>query len=196
MLKNDKVDVGLGLQSGDVIVIWSSRLISFLVNAVFGIHDPATHAEMVYDDQYNISSSIGGVKLRPTADMFKARKWVVLRNKKVEALPDGFVQSVAHHYIGYGYDYFLYVLWVMRLSLVLQPLVWLFCQPFRHWLKCKEANTFGCSELVVQILKDLGIDTGIDEPHNAPPDQLLIAARACAHDWVWIASGGKFRRIK
>ena len=184
--------LNLGLQPGDVIVIWSSRLIGFMVNAVFGIHDPATHVEMVYDDGVNnISSSIGGVKLRPTADMFKARKWVVLRNKRVDALPDGFVQSVAHHYFGCGYDYFLYVLWVMRLSLVLQPLVWLMFQPFRNWLKREEAKRFTCSELVVQILKDLGVDTGIDEPHNAPPDNLLQAARACEHDWEWIADGGR-----
>ena len=183
-------DNNLGLKPGDVIVIWSSRLIAFMINAVFGISDPATHAEMVYDDQYNISSSIGGVKLRPTANMFKARKWVVLRNKQVDALPDGFVQSVAHHYFGCGYDYFLYVLWVMRLSLVLQPLVWLVLQPIRNWLKRKEAKTFGCSELVVQILKDLGIDTGIDEPCNAPPDNLLQTARSCVHDWEIILSGG------
>ena len=203
MISDDKIGIGYGrlvpdldLHPGDVMVIWSSRLIAFMINAVFGIRDPATHAEMVYDDQYNISSSIGGVKLRPTANMFKARKWIVLRNKRVDALPDGFVQSVAHHYFGRGYDYFLYALWIMRLSLVLQPLVWIFLQPFRNWLKRKEAKTFGCSELVVQILKDLGIDTGIDEPCNAPPDNLLQTARSCIHDWEIILSGGNFRRIK
>jgi len=183
--------LGLGLQSGDVIVSWSSRLIGFMVNAVFGIHDPATHAEMVYDDFYNISASISGVKLRPTADMFKARKWVVLRNRKVAALPVRQIQEGEEKYIGRGYDYFLYVLWIMRLSLVLAPLVWLFLQPFRNWLKKEEAKRFGCSELVVQILKDLGVDTGIDEPHNAPPDNLLQAARACEHDWSFIADGGE-----
>ena len=181
--------LNLGLQPGDVIVIWSSRLIGFMVNAVFGIHDPATHVEMVYDDGVNnISSSIGGVKLRPTANMFKARKWLVLRNKQVYG---PYVKTEADKFIGRGYDYFLYVLWIMRLSLVLQPLVWLVLQPIRNWLKRKEAKTFGCSELVVQILKDLGIDTGIDEPCNAPPDNLLQAARACEHDWSWIMSGGR-----
>lgn len=188
-------DDNLGLRSGDIMVIWSSRIVGFMINAVFGIRDPATHTEMVYDDGINnISSSVGGVKLRPTADMFKARKWVVLRNKRIEALPDGFVQSVAHHYIGCGYDYFLYVLWIMRLSLILQPLVWLFCQPFRNWLKRREAKTFGCSELIVQILKDLGIDTGIDEPCNAPPDNLLQTARSCVHNWEIVLSGGRLRR--
>ena len=181
--------LNLGLQPGDVIVIWSSRLIGFMVNAVFGIHDPATHVEMVYDDGVNnISSSIGGVKLRPTANMFKARKWVVLRNKQVYG---PYVKTEADKFIGRGYDYFLYVLWIMRLSLVLQPLVWLVLQPIRNWLKREEAKRFGCSELVVQILKDLGVDTGIDEPHNAPPDNLLQAARGCEHDWEWIADGGR-----
>jgi len=181
--------LNLGLQPGDVIVIWSSRLIGFMVNAVFGTHDPATHVEMVYDDGVNnISSSIGGVKLRPTANMFKARKWVVLRNKQVYG---PYVKTEADKFIGRGYDYFLYVLWIMRLSLVLQPLVWLVLQPIRNWLKREEAKRFGCSELVVQILKDLGVDTGIDEPHNAPPDNLLQAARACVHDWEWIADGGR-----
>ena len=181
----------MGLRPGDVIVIWSSRLIAFMINAVFGISDPATHTEMVYDDQYNISSSIGGVKLRPTDDMFKARKWVVLRNNKI--LPPENVQWTARAYIGCGYDYFLYALWIMRLSLILQPLVWLMFQPFRNWLKREEAKRFTCSELVVQILKDLGIDTGLDEPHNAPPDNLLQAARSCVHDWDWIASGGRIK---
>ena len=201
MIQDDKCGIGWGrfvpdldLHPGDVIVIWSSRLIAFLVYTVFGIRDPATHAEMVFDDQYNISSSIGGVKLRPTADMFKARKWIVLRNNKI--LPPENVQWTARAYIGCGYDYFLYALWIMRLSLVLQPLVWIFLQPFRNWLKRKEAKTFGCSELVVQILKDLGIDTGIDEPCNAPPDNLLQTARSCIHDWEIILSGGNFRRIK
>jgi len=201
MISDDKIGIGYGrlvpdldLHPGDVIVIWSSRLIAFMINAVFGIRDPATHAEMVYDDVNNISSSIGGVKLRPTADMFKARKWVVLRNNKI--LPIRAVQEAANKYIGRGYDYFLYVLWIMRLSLVLQPLVWLVLQPIRNWLKRKEAKTFGCSELVVQILKDLRIDTGIDEPCNAPPDNLLQTARSCVHDWEFIASGGTFRRVK
>ena len=201
MFQDDKIRIGWGrfvpdlldLHPGDVIVIWSSRLIAFMINAVFGIRDPATHAEMVYDDVNNISSSIGGVKLRPTANMFKARKWVVLRNKQVYG---PYVKTEADKYIGHGYDYFLYVLWIMRLSLVLQPLVWIFLQPFRNWLKRKEAKTFGCSELVVQILKDLGIDTGIDEPCNAPPDNLLQTARSCIHDWEIILSGGNFRRIK
>ncbi|MCJ7643338.1 MAG: hypothetical protein MUP28_02525 [Candidatus Aminicenantes bacterium] len=184
--------LGLGLQPGDVIVIWSSRLIGFMVNAVFGIHDPATHVEMVYDDGfYNISSDIGGVKLRPTARLFKCRKWVVLRNKKVSALRVGQIQGEAVKYLGRGYDYALYALWVARVSLVLQPLVWLMFQPFRNWLKREEAKRFTCSELVVQILKDLGVDTGIDEPHNAPPDNLLQAARACVHDWSFIAGGGR-----
>jgi len=201
MFSDDKCGIGWGrfvpdldLRAGDVIVIWSSRLIGFMVNAVFGIRDPATHAEMVYDNFYNISSSIGGVKLRPTSRLFTARKWVVLRNKKTPMIRA--VQEAANKYIGCGYDYFLYVLWVMRLSLVLQPLVWIFLQPFRNWLKRKEAKTFGCSELVVQILKDLGIDTGIDEPCNAPPDNLLQTARSCVHDWEFIASGGTLRRIK
>jgi len=203
MIQDDKIGIGwgrlvpdLGLHPGDVIVIWSSRIVAFMINAVFGIHDPATHTEMVYDGFYNISSSIGGVKLRPTADMFKARKWVVLRNRKVSALPVRQIQETGEKYIGCGYDYFLYVLWVMRLSLVLAPLVWLVLQPFRNWLKRKEAKTFGCSELVVQILKDLGIDTGIDEPCNAPPDNLLQTARACVHDWAIVANGGTLRRIK
>ncbi|MCJ7643831.1 MAG: hypothetical protein MUP28_05065, partial [Candidatus Aminicenantes bacterium] len=110
-------DNDLGLQPGDVIVTWSSRLIGFMVNAVFGISDPATHAVMVYDDIFNISASTGGVKLRPVEDMFKARKWVVLRNRKVSALPVDQIQGEAAKYIGRGYDYFLYVLWAMRLSL-------------------------------------------------------------------------------
>ena len=100
MIQDDKIGMGYGrlvpdldLRAGDIIVIWSSRLIAFMINAVFGISDPATHAEMVYDDQYNISASIGGVKLRPTADMFKARKWVVLRNNKI--LPPENVQWTA-----------------------------------------------------------------------------------------------------
>ena len=195
MTQDDKAGIGWGrpvpdldLHPGDVIVIWSSRLIAFMINAVFGIRDPATHAEMVYDNFYNISSSIGGVKLRPTANMFKARKWVVLRNKQVYG---PYVKTEADKYIGHGYDYFLYVLWIMRLSLVLQPLVWIFLQPFRNWLKRKEAKTFGCSELVVQILKDLGIDTGIDEPCNAPPDNLLQTARSCVHDWGVVICGGR-----
>jgi len=183
---------GMGLRPGDVIVIWSSRIVAFMINAVFGIRDPATHAEMVYDDFYNISASIGGVKLRPVEDMYLARKWVVLRNRRVSALPVRQIQEAGERYIGRDYDYFLYVLWIMRLSLVLQPLVWLFLQPFRNWMKREEAKRFGCSELVVQILKDLGVDTGIDEPHNAPPDNLLQTARSCVHDWEWIASGGRF----
>jgi len=186
----------LDLRAGDIIVIWSSRLVAFLVYTVFGIRDPATHAEMVYDDVNNISSSIGGVKLRPTADMFKARKWVVLRNRRVAALPARQVQAAGDKYIGRGYDYFLYVLWAMRLSLVLAPLVWLFLQPFRNWLKKEEAIRFGCSELIVQLLKVFGVDTGIDEPCNAPPDNLLQTARSCIHDWEIILSGGNFRRIK
>ena len=186
----------LDLRAGDIIVIWSSRLVAFLVYTVFGIRDPATHAEMVYDDVNNISSSIGGVKLRPTADMFKARKWVVLRNRRVAALPARQVQAAGDKYIGRGYDYFLYVLWAMRLSLVLAPLVWLFLQPFRNWLKKEEAIRFGCSELIVQLLKVFGVDTGIDEPCNAPPDNLLQTARSCVHDWEFIASGGTLRRIK
>jgi hypothetical protein len=187
-------DNNLGLRPGDVIVTWSSRLIGFMVNAVFGISDPATHAVMVYDDVQNISASTGGVKLRPIEDMFQARKWVVLRNKKLPSAE--WIQWAADGYIGRGYDYFLYVLWIMRLSLVLQPLVWLICQPFRHWLKREEARRFGCSELIVQILKDLGIDTGIDDPSDAPPDNLLQTARSCVHDWEIVLSGGKFRRIK
>jgi len=184
----------LGLRPGDVIVTWSSRLIGFMVNAVFGFADPATHAVMVYDDIFNISASTGGVKLRPVEDMFQARKWVVLRNRQVAALPVWQVQVAGEKYIGRGYDYCLYILWAMRLSLVLAPLVWLFLQPFRNWLKRKEANTFGCSELVVQILKDLGIDTGIDDPSDAPPDNLLQTARSCVHDWEIVLSGGRLNR--
>ncbi|MCJ7563807.1 MAG: hypothetical protein MUP52_04370, partial [Candidatus Aminicenantes bacterium] len=140
---------------------------------------------------FNISASTGGVKLRPVEDMFKARKWVVLRNRKVSALPDDQIQGEAAKYIGRGYDYFLYVLWAMRLSLILQPLVWLILQPIRNWLKRKETNTFGCSELIVQLLKIFGVDTGIDDPSDAPPDNLLQTARSCVHDWEIILSGGK-----
>ena len=180
------------LKPGDVIVVWGNRLISYLIYAVFGIHDPASHAEMVYNEVDNISSDVGGVKLRPTARLFKAKKWVVLRNKKVqEGGLERHVQLIADGYIGRGYDYALYVIWVMRISLILQPLIWLIGQPFRNWLKREEAKRFTCSELVVQILKDLGITTGIDEPHNACPDNLLEAWRACVHDWEWIANGGR-----
>jgi len=179
------------LKPGDVIVVWGNRLISYLIYAVFGIHDPASHAEMVYNEVDNISSDIGGVKLRPTARLFKAKKWVVLRNKRLTFWTFGDpVQAAAKKYIGRGYDYALYVIWIMRISLILQPLIWLIGQPFRNWLKREEAKRFTCSELVVQILKDLGITTGIDEPHNACPDNLLEAGRACVHDWEFVASGG------
>lgn len=199
MIHDDKCGIGyemlapdLGLRPGDIMVVWSSRLIGYLIYAVFGIRDPATHAEMVYDDgANNISADVGGVKLRPTSRLFHYRKWAVLRNKKVSALPVRKIQGAAEKYIGRGYDYALYALWVARVSLVLQPLVWLLLQPFRNWLKREEAERFTCSELVVQVLKDLGIETGIDEPHNAPPDNLLQAARACIHDWEWIACGEK-----
>jgi hypothetical protein len=183
-------DNDLGLRPGDVIVTWSSPLIGFMINAVFGISDPATHAVMVYDDIFNISASTGGVKLRPIEDMYLARKWVVLRNRRVAALPARQVQAAGDKYIGRGYDYFLYILWAMRLSLVLTPLVWLFLQPFRNWLKKEEAQHFGCSELIVCLLNILEVDTGIDEPRNAPPDNLLQTARSCVHDWEVILSGG------
>ena len=179
------------LKPGDVIVVWGNRLISYLIYAVFGIHDPASHAEMVYNEVDNISSDIGGVKLRPTARLFKAKKWVVLRNKRLTFWTFGDpVQAAAKKHIGRGYDYALYAIWIMRISLILQPLIWLIGQPFRNWLKREEAKRFTCSELVVQILKDLGITTGIDEPHNACPDNLLEAGRACVHDWEFVASGG------
>jgi hypothetical protein len=185
-------ELNLGLQPGDVIVIWANPWMSYLIYAVFGFRDPATHVEMVYDDGFwNISSDIGGVKLRLTSRLFKSRKWVILRNKKLSAFPVKRIQEEADKYIGRGYDYALYAIWIARISLVLQPLVWLILQPFRNWLKREEAKRFTCSELVTQILKDLGVDTGIDEPHNAPPDNFLQAARACVHDWEWIASGGK-----
>jgi len=178
------------LRPGDVIVVWGNRLISYLIYAVFGIHDPASHAEMVYNEVDNISSDIGGVKLRPTARLFKAKKWAVLRNKKVNV---NLVQRQSAKYIGRGYDYALYAIWIMRISLILQPLIWLIGQPFRNWLKREEAKRFTCSELVVQVLKDLGITTGIDEPHNACPDNLLEAGRACVHDWEFVASGGSLK---
>jgi hypothetical protein len=185
-------ETNLGLQPGDIMVVWGSRWMSYLIYAIFGFHDPATHAEMIYDDGFwNISSDIGGVKLRLTSRLFKARRWVVLRNKKLSEIPIKRIQDEETKYIGRGYDYALFAIWLARISLVLQPIVWLILQPFRNWLKRKEAKWFTCSELVVQILKDLGVDTGIDEPHNAPPDNLLQAARACEHDWAWIASGGR-----
>ncbi len=181
------------LHPGDVIIIWGSgwsRIISWLIYLVFGIRNPASHAEMVYNSKLDISAEAGGVVLKERSGFTKQRGYVLARNQRIANYDPDFLRMIMNRYVGKKYDYALYIIWYLRISIVFLPFVWFIFQPLRNWLKREESKRFTCSELVAELLKRFHILTGISDPSNAAPDTVLQSIRACS-DWEIIEVSGK-----
>jgi len=183
-------------QIGDIIIIWGkawySKVIKFCIYILFGIKDSPTHCEIVAIEDYDISAEASGVQLVERKKALEgAKKYIIARHKDMtQEKQDELFYDVFPKYIGKKYDYFLFILWFMRVSLVMQPLVWLALQPYYNWLKKQESRTYGCSELVSEIMSEIGISFGIENHTNATPADILQVIRASS-DWEIIYRGGK-----
>ena len=177
------------IKTGDIIILWgkgwTSKLIAFCITSVFGVLDPPTHVEMAVDPRMDISAEKWKVKMVDREEALKeADKFMVIRHKKMDPNRRQALIKVLPNYKGKKYDVFLYVLWVLRLAFVLNPIIFWVFYPFRSWLKKRENRSYTCSELVNAILNDIGIKTGIQNHRNASPHHFKMLA-ACS-DWMVI----------
>lgn len=174
-------------QIGDVVLIWNkglgAKILSFVIYTLFGIKNPATHVQLAIDDKFDLSAELGGIQLvdRETS-INEAKKVIIARQAGMTEEKREELVDIAKEYIGKPYDYFLYVLWYMRVSLLLAPLVWLILQPYYNWLKQREERSYSCSELVSEIFDKLGFSFGIDDHTNATPSDIYQVIKAC-NDW-------------
>jgi len=175
------------IKTGDIIILWkndwAAKLTAFIITSVFGVLDPPTHVEIAVDDKTDISAEKWKVKMVDREEALKeADKFMVIRHKKMDPNRRQALIKVLPDYIGKKYDVFLYVLWLLRLAFVLNPIIFWVLYPFRAWLKKKENRSYACSELTSAILNDIGIKTGIQNHRNASPHHFKMLAEACS-DW-------------
>jgi len=179
------------IKTGDIIIIWRknwiSKFVAFCVTSVFGVIDPPTHVEIAIDEISDISAEKWKVKLvvRKYEALNKARKFMIIRHKKIKKSEREKLLEMFPKYVGKKYDVFLYVLWALRLAFVLNPIIFWVFYPFRAWLKKRENRSYTCSELVDTMLGDIGIRTGIQNHRNASPHHFKMLAEACT-DWMVI----------
>jgi len=178
------------IKTGDIIILWgkgwTSKLIAFCITSVFGVIDPPTHVEMAVDPRMDISAEKWKVKLVDREKTLKTTsRFMVIRHKKIKKSEREKLLEIYSNYLGKKYDVFLYVLWLLRLAFVLNPIIFWVLYPFRSWLKKKENRSYACSELTSAILNDIGIRTGIQNHRNASPHHFKMLAEACS-DWMVI----------
>jgi len=174
-------------KTGDIIVLWSdqwlSKLIAFCITSVFGVTDPPTHVEIAVDHKIDISATKWKVKLVEREKVLKeANKFIVIRHKKMDQNKRKALIEILPNYIGKKYDVFLYILWILRLAFVLNPVIFWVLYPFRSWMKHRENHSYTCSELVSAVLNDIGIKTGMQQHRNASPHHFKMLAEASS-DW-------------
>ena len=180
----------MNIKTGDIIILWgkhwTSKFIAFCITSVFGVIDPPTHVEMAVDAGMDISAEKWKVKLVEREEVFKeADKFMIVRHKKIKKPDREKLLEIYSNYLGKKYDVFLYVLWLLRLAFVLNPIIFWVFYPFRAWLKKRENRSYACSELTSAILNDIGIKTGIQIHRNASPHHFKMLAEACS-DWMII----------
>jgi len=181
------------IKTGDIIILWgkgwTSKLIAFCITSVFGVIDPPTHIEMAVDPRMDISAEKWKVKMvdREKA-LEEADKFMIVRHKKMNNEKRERLYTVFPNYIGKKYDVFIYVLWILRLAFVLNPIIFWVFYPFRSYLKKRENRSYTCSELVSALLDDVGISTGIKEHRNASPHHFKMLFEACS-DWMLMKIG-------
>lgn len=176
-----------GFQTGDVVLIWGKSLdakfVSCVVSTLFGIKNPATHVQLAMDSKLDLSAEMKGIQLvNREISIKKAKKVIIARHAGMSKEKREELASISKQYIGKPYDYFLYILWYMRVSLLFAPLVWLILQPYHNWLKQRARKSYSCSELVSEILNKVGFSFGIDDHTNAAPSDIYQVVKAC-EEW-------------
>ena len=170
-------------QIGDIIIIWGkgiARLLSFVITSVFGVKNPATHVQMVVSAAHDISAEQWHVKVVRRVDTFaKARKYIIVRHTKMVGEKKKMFPHYAADYVGKRYDVWLYVLWIMRLAFILNPIIFWVLYPVRDWVRRQEKKSYACSELTSTLLNDVGIKTGFETHRNAAPHHFRMLADAC-----------------
>lgn len=174
---------------GDIVIVWgdsrTSRFIAFLERRLFGFKDPATHVEMVALGEYDISADAGGVMLvKRKGTIDTARKVVIVRHSHMTSeLRKLLLTNVFHRFIGKSYDYSLYVLWLMRICFITNPIVFWALYPFRDLLKKYEHISYSCSELVSAISFMVDILTGYGNDRDVAPPHFNVHAIASPEVW-------------
>jgi len=176
---------------GDVVLVWgkawTSRILGFVINKLFGVHSPPTHAEIVTGKVCDISAEVEGVVLKPREKTFKeSSRIMILRHKDMTDEKRRMLLSRVLVYKGRGYDFYNHARWYLIFTAVVSPLVYLVTDPLRKWLKRKSQTHWHCSELTAQLYRDIGIETGYEDFSFCPPHHFLHLARGSS-DWevVW-----------
>lgn len=176
-------------QIGDIVLVWgkdwTSKLVQYLIKKVFGSINPPSHCQMTVNAVEDISAEPQGVVYVNRSETFeKAKRIVVMRYKgatqgmKVQLLKE------QKKYIGKGYDYFLFVVWVLQIYLAFLPFISYTATRWYKWLKKKEEHSWGCSELTAALASIVfKIYMGADEYMYQSPHIQYGLAKACPCIW-------------
>lgn len=181
-------------QVGDVLLIWgkgfSAKMVRFLIYLLFGIKKPPNHVQIVATKDEDLSAEVKGVGFVSREETMKhSKKVLIARHKKITGEIQEKLLAIEREYLGKRYDFFLYVLWYLRVSLVFAPLVWLIFQPLRNWLRREEKKSYTCSELVSEVLSRVDVIIGIDDHTNATPSDIHQVIKACENWEVMLEIG-------
>lgn len=214
-------------QTGDIYVMWGSGLISriirWLEKALFGAKQAPSHAQVVVNAEVALSAGKGGVRYVST-DVTNYKGDVAVMRPKIYAVgpyrtltedEQRKIKDVAGLYFGRGYDYFNYLIWLGRVSIVpvalalgfVWPLVgwWgrggmvaivLFlsiANPIHKWLKKEQTSHWHCSELVGQMMAHVNVSFGYEDTNYLAPVHIWQSATVCPERWdVFYIKTGKY----
>ena len=174
-------------QTGDVILLWWKdwrKVISLLIRILFGIKDAPAHVQIVIDKDRDLSACTKGVALVPRKHTLEeAKKYMIARNIKMsQRHRQQKLRKISRKYLGKPYDFYIYLIWFLQISIVFTPFFWLIFLPLRKWLKKRERRSYACAELTSEVFAPLNILFGIDDHRYVAPSDIHQIIKACT-DW-------------
>lgn len=170
-------------QLGDIILVWGKGFVPsalrFVISKIWGIKDPATHAEVAVNKLFDISAEVNGVIYKKREKTFNdAKKIKVIRHKKMTEERQKLIVERSTQYVGKGYDYYNHIRWYLLFLCITSPIIYFISDPIRKWLRRESKKRWHCSELTAQLYEDVGIETGFVETNFVPPHYFYQLAEA------------------
>lgn len=178
---------------GDIVLVWGkgavTKILRYLIKRVFGAVDPPNHVQMVYDSEFDVSAEPGGVILMNREITFNnSKRIIIMRKKGLKPEEKAELLSESEKYFGKGYDYFLYVVWLLHIYLALLPFIPYTATKWYKWLKNKEEHSWACSELVSKIYSAIDFYLGVDDHMFQSPHIIYNTTKACSCGWKIVYS--------
>jgi len=182
----------MNIKTGDILIAWGktkgARILRQLISLVFGEKDIATHVQIAVDNENDVSAESPTNSVRILGRARQLAEWrnyrvAIIRMKRMTDADRDYLKIATQKYLGRKYDWFLYVLWILRLSILFRPILHFILKPLYKWMNKEERKRFGCSELVATLLEDIGLGIGIEDATNVPPHFFWMLYKGCPDSW-------------